>query len=642
MNIPEPIRKSVSFTKISQKTPNAHLLGVFDCEDRLTFRLTLPRRLGAKDPILDFYRDDDQCNFSLPFRWKGSDYVSEQYECVLTTASLCKSGEKDALLWYSVLMDSGYGRLRLSMNPYSYAPVLADANEYHSDYQLTVCKAGYDAPHAIRGGIMYHIFVDRFAQGGEVPVREDAILNPDWDNGVPQYADYRGGYVENNMFFGGTLYGIIDKLDYLESLGVSILYLSPIFRAYSNHKYDTGDYLTVDEMFGGDEALEKLIAETKKRNIAILLDGVFNHTGADSLYFNKKGRYDSVGAYQSKDSPYYDWYEFRDYPDSYRCWWDIDILPAVTTTNPSYLEFMTGEKGVVRHYLKKGISGWRLDVADELDSLFLDRLRTAVKAENPEAMIYGEVWEDASDKVAYGTRRKYFRGDQLDSVMNYPLKDGIIRFVKYGDKNALFAATALLYAHYPKGTSDTLMNHLGTHDTERILTVLGGDPDGGRTAKELSVARMSLEQRANAKALLKLCYTLSATLPGIPCIYYGDEAGMEGYRDPFNRMPYPWNHQDADLLAFYRKLGTVRRSLPVFAEGWFEVDESTPDGVFAFTRFDGDCQVYVAVNRSEEVFPIRKKGREMLTDSDGECYLLEPGTSAILLLQKKKNEKNSR
>lgn len=629
-DIPDALLARVTLAKSARYTENADLLGVFPENDVLTFRLTLPRPLGAADPALSFYRDDDGAKFALPFVWKSRGPVLDVYECRFPVSSLCPPGRSDSLLWYTVLIPVDGGVLRLSCDACRYAPVIAPADRDHRAFQLTVRKKGGDAPESVRGGILYHIFVDRFAKGGDVPCRPDAVIRSDWDDGVPEYAEKRGGFLANNQFFGGTLYGIAGKLDYLKSLGVTLLYLSPVFEAYSNHKYDTGDYFTVDAMFGGGDALDRLIAEAKKKGIRIILDGVFNHTGADSRYFNKNGRYDTVGACQSPDSPYFDWYTFYDYPDSYRCWWGIPILPAVDSANPAYRAFICGENGVVRHYLRKGIAGWRLDVADELDPSFLEALRQAVKSEDPEAIIYGEVWEDASDKVAYGRRRRYFRGDQLDSVMNYPLRDGIVKFVRDGDRDALFKASAFLYSHYPKGASDTLMNLLGTHDTQRILTVLGGDPEGDRSPAELAAARMSPGQRARALSMLRLCYILCATLPGIPCIYYGDEAGMEGYRDPFNRLPYPWGREDRALLAFYRKIGRIRRSEPVFADGYFRVDEDVPAGVFAYRRFDKSREIYVAVNRSDRPCRVNLSGTDLLTGRKAGSFAL-PGGSAVIL-----------
>ncbi len=591
----------ITLTKTATHTPEADLFGAFDNREVLTFTLAALREEGVTDPVMEIYRDDDGATLRYPFTWAGSDYIGDRYTLTLPTLSLCAEGEESGLFWYTVRFTSPKGNRRLSKNPHSYAPVIAPADWGYSAFQLTVFEYGKEATATFAGGMMYHIFVDRFAKGGDVPVREDAILEEDWYNGIPQFADKPGGFVANNLFFGGTLWGVAEKLDYLASLGVTVLYLSPIFEAYSNHKYDTGDYRKVDEMFGGDEAFDHLIAEAHKRGIKVILDGVFNHTGSDSRYFNRQGRYDTLGAYQSKESPYYDWFDFEEYPDTYRCWWGIEILPAVTTKHPAYRNFICGEDGVIRHYLRRGADGWRLDVADELDRSLLEDIYHAAHTEKPDAPIYGEVWEDASNKIAYDTRRRYFRGHGLDSVMNYPLKEGVIDFIRTGFKEKLFEATAGLYAHYPKTTSDLLMNFLGTHDTERVLTVLGGIGEEGRTNVELSTAKMPLEVRTRAVELLKLAFTLVATLPGVPCVYYGDEAGMEGYHDPFNRMPYPWGREEADLVAHYAALGKLRADhRALFGNGYLRVREDTPDGIFAFERWWDDERVLVAVNRSTE------------------------------------------
>jgi glycosidase len=624
------LTSQIQFTKTAQKTENARLLGAFPFDDRLCFRLEAPRALGLFRPQLALYRDDDGQNFSLFFERTGLDFETDRFELSVSLRDLCCKGCADGLFWYTVICESGYGRLRISCSHHSYLPVVTRWDAPYCAYQLTIYQSDFHTPDAFKGGILYHIFVDRFARGGKVPVREDALLNEDWENGIPQYAETWGGFVKNNQFFGGTLYGVVDKLDYLSSLGVTTLYLSPIFEAYSNHKYDTGNYFSIDPMFGGLDAFEKLVQETQKRGMTILLDGVFNHTGDDSVYFNKYGRYDSQGAYQSRNSPYYSWFDFQEYPDKYRCWWDIPILPAVTTTDPSYVDFVNGEKGVVAHYIQKGISGWRLDVADELDSSFLESLRRATKTANPNAILYGEVWEDASEKVAYGKRRRYFRGDELDSVMNYPLREGIIRFVRDGDWNALFEASAFLYSHYPKETSDCLMNLLGTHDTERILTVLAGDLDNGRSPSELSVAKMTQEQREIGKKRLKLCFLLSATLPGIPCIYYGDEVGMEGYRDPFNRMPFPWGREDSELLDFYRKIGEIRRQAPIFEKGYLEVEENTPPSVFAFSRFTKEDRLLVVVNQGKDSYFLKQGGVDLLTGKSADHFWISPESALIL------------
>lgn len=628
MFVPKKLTDELVFSKISEKTDFGGLFGVFSNDDRLTFNLSAPRELGVYRPSLEFYRDSDGERLSLALELTSDPgALIETYSASLDLTELCPEGERDALLWYTAVFESGYGRLRLSQNMTSYKPRLSYAWENYDGFQLTVSHTDPFTPSKWSGGMIYHIFVDRFAKGDvKTPVREDALLDPDWEGGIPEFAEHRGGFVRNNKFFGGNLWGVIDELDYLSSLGVSLIYLSPVFEAYSNHKYDTGDYMKVDEMFGGDKALEALIATAAERGIGVILDGVFNHTGSDSKYFNKSGRYGESGAYRDRSSPYFDWYDFTNYPDKYRCWWGIDVLPAVDTTNKSYTDFICGDNGMIAKYTNMGIAGWRLDVADELSDTFLASLCKRVKECDPDAPIFGEVWEDASNKSAYGTRRKYFRGDRLDSVMNYPLRNGIIKFVKTGDRSELFEATALLYSHYPKSASDLLMNFLGTHDTERILTVLVGDEEGGRPASELAAARLSSEQRACGIELLKLCAILIFTLPGLPCVYYGDEGGMEGYRDPFNRMPFVKARQDESLVEHYRHLSSIRRSEPLFSGGLLEVVEDMPDGVFAFRRFAKgyDHEIFVAVNVLDAAVTIDNiSGEELISGKRVDhCHLL--------------------
>ena len=387
--------------------------------------------------------------------------------------------------------------------------------------------------------------------------------------------------MDNNVFFGGDLWGVIEKLDYIAALGVKTIYLSPVFDAASNHKYDTADYLSVDPMFGGDEAMEALCKAAEERGISILLDGVFNHTGADSLYFNKFGHYPTLGAYQSKESPWYDWFSFTEYPEKYECWWGVTILPRVDSAKKDYRKFICSS--VVKKWMDCGVKGWRLDVADELADDFLDDFRDAVKKENHDAVILGEVWEDASDKISYGRRRRYLTGSQLDSVMNYPLRAALIEYVKNGTVESLRHATEGLYRRYPKEVSDNLLNFLGTHDTERILTLLGGEPTGDKSNAELAGLRMNDAERAHAKGLLQLAYGILAGLPGVPCVFYGDEIGMEGYRDPFCRRPFPWHAMDEELLGYYRRIGMTRKNETVFRDGGFRILELN-SGCFLYLR----------------------------------------------------------
>lgn len=481
-------------------------------------------------------------------------------------------------------------------------------------WQITVFDEAYHTPAWMKGGVMYQIFPDRFYRAeGDYPVRSGKILREDW-GGLPSYRPNSSGKVLNNDFFGGNLNGVTEKLDYLQSLGVTVLYFNPIFEAYSNHRYDTGDYLKIDPLLGTDADLDRLVAEAEKRGIRIILDAVLNHTGSDSRYFNKYGTYDSLGAYQSQDSPYADWYRFSHFPDQYDSWWGIDTLPAVNENSSSYQEFVFGENGVLHHWLRRGIGGYRLDVADELPDFFLEKLRCVVKEASADAVIIGEVWEDASNKIAYSERRKYLQGGELDSVMNYPLKDAIIGFVKSGKTSQLRETLFMLMDNYPKETLDCLMNILGTHDTARILTVFGGKECSDKD--EMATTFLSESEKAAAKRKVMMAAVLQFTLPGVPCIYYGDENAMEGYRDPFCRRCFDWLYTDEELLAFYRKLGALRRKFGVFSEG--EYGEVYADSsCLLYERRNSEEVVYIWVNNSYCEYSIHVKGtfQEHLTET---------------------------
>ncbi|MDD2268563.1 MAG: glycoside hydrolase family 13 protein [Eubacteriales bacterium] len=398
-------------------------------------------------------------------------------------------------------------------------------------------------------GIVYHIFVDRFYKYGRTKKRDDAVYIDDWYSGEPEYAENPGDFLPNNSFFGGTIDGITKKLDYIASLGTKCIYLSPIFEAYSNHKYDAGDFLKVDVGFGGEKALKDLVEKADAMGIRVILDCAFNHTGDDSVYFNKYGKYKTLGAYQSKDSDYFAWYNFKSHPDDYECWWGVKVLPRTVRTE-SYRKFICDE--VLPKYLSMGIGGVRLDVVDELEDDFVEQISKAVKSYGEDRIVIGEVWEDASNKISYGKRKRYFHGTELDGVTNYPLRDGIIDFIKTRNNKKLTETLTMLLLHYPEHSLSNSLNFLGSHDTERIITVLGGENGEGKTGSELVSLKMNTEEYEKAVKLLKSALILVLTLPGTPCIYYGDEVGMEGYRDPFNRRPFPWGKEDDNLLSFVR------------------------------------------------------------------------------------------
>jgi glycosidase len=458
------------------------------------------------------------------------------------------------------------------------------------------------------------------------------ILNTDWENGLPQYPLYPGAPLENNMFFGGNLDGVTKKLDYIASLGVNCIYLNPIFEAHSNHKYDTGNYLKIDDMFGGEEAFLRLLAEAKKRNIRIVLDGVFNHTGDDSIYFNRRGRYPTLGAYQSKDSPYYSWYDFKKFPDEYTCWWNIGILPRINTEVPSCREYFLGEDGVVAHYAKLGIGGFRLDVVDELPDSFVDGLKARLCETDQENILWGEVWEDASNKIAYGKRRRYFQGKQLDGAMNYQLRKGIIEYLRNRTTGALHYALCEVMPNAPKRVQDAQMNLFGTHDTLRILTALAGQEVGDRSNDEIALAKMSEQERALGIRRLKAAYLILATLPGVPHIYYGDEVGMEGYSDPFNRMPYPWSHPDEDLREFYRTVGAIRTKNEIYREGQFRLLR-LDENLLLFTR-ESEQEIFLtAINPSEteRTLTFSEAGNVLFGQTCGKGGILLPAVSGAIV-----------
>ncbi|MCQ2424851.1 MAG: glycoside hydrolase family 13 protein [Lachnospiraceae bacterium] len=615
-----------------KRLTDATLFSSFPKSTELTLSLVTPCFLGVRGVSLDLKKDGETDTVSVPFTAEyGAD--EDRFSAALSFSELL-AGEESGLFYAHLVFDRGEKSYSDTENQLDF--VLKPTR--CRPFRFLIYEDGFRTPEWFPGGVMYHIFVDRFARGSRpVPKREDAVYHDDWDRDLPEYAEVRGGEIRNNDFFGGTLWGAAEKLDYLASVGVTVLYLSPIFTAYSNHKYDTGDYETVDPGFGGEEALSFLLSEAKKRGMRVILDGVFNHTGDDSKYFNKYGKYPTVGAYQSKASPYADWFTFRSFPDDYECWWGIPILPRLRSDLPSLTGYLAGENGIVEKYCNMGVSGFRLDVADELDDGMIEAIRAAVaRGSGNDGLVIGEVWENAADKIAYGKRRRYFRGRQLDSVMNYPGKDAIISYLLTGNAEAFASVVTGLYASYPKQVSDCLMNLLGSHDTERILTVLGGDGSRERmTQEELSRYRLSPERRALAVKRLKIASLLQFTLYGVPSVYYGDEAGLEGCSDPFCRLPFPWGRENEELLSHYRFLGTLRKEHPALRDGIFRVITAR-NGALLFERKGGTETLFVAVNLGKEPFPVPlPDGCRVLTGPEGTAPVLAGGEYAVF---RKKNK----
>ncbi len=499
----------------------------------------------------------------------------------------------EGLYWYQFRYTSDYGDFCVVKQGETLGIVAREGDWW----QLTVYSKDYTTPNWLDGGIIYQIFPDRFYNSGTAKenIPEDRFICDNWDK-QPEHRQINDKCSLGNDYYGGDLKGIEEKLPYLEGLGVSCIYLNPIFEAHSNHRYNTADYLKVDSSLGTEQDLVSLIRAAKKRSIYIVLDGVFSHTGDDSIYFNSKNRYNNIGAVNGEHSPYRSWFKFGDYEKTgYSCWWGVPSLPETDEDDLSFSNFITGEKGVIRYWLKKGIKGWRLDVADELPDSFLDKIRLAVKAESPENYLLGEVWEDASNKISYGNRRRFLRGKQLDSVMNYPFAEAIITFVKGGKAKDLKDTVLSVLENYPPQSVKLLMNHIGTHDTMRALTRLGTDNEYVGDRSWQAVQSLTIEQYNHGIKLLKLAAVLQYTLPGVPSLYYGDEAGMQGYGDPFCRGTYPWGKENSELLNFYKALGNFRRENKAFASGEF-IPISSNGGCIAYIRKSDTNSVLVAVN----------------------------------------------
>lgn len=500
------------------------------------------------------------------------------------------------------------------------------------EWQLTVYKSSYKTPDFAKGNIIYHIFVDRFNRADGVKTKRKYRLHESFSES-PEVVSADGKYYADD-FFGGNFNGIREKLDYLEELGVGIIYLSPIFKAFSNHRYDTGDYLKVDELLGTEDDFKRLLDAAHEKGMKIILDGVFNHSGADSLYFNKFGTYDSLGAYQSKSSPYYDWYYFKKFPDEYACWWGCDNVPDLNKSNKDYRALVFGKNGVVEKWQKLGADGWRLDVVDELPIDFVNLLIKKIKSVNKDALVIGEVWEDASTKVSYGELRPYLLGDQLDGTMNYPFMNAIIAYVRDGDEKFFKDTVQSILENYPKETVYCLMNSLGTHDTVRIINALSDVHAHGWSKTHKLGYKLPDSEYEKAKKKLYLASVLQFTLPGIPSIFYGDEAGLQGFDDPINRRPYPWGSEDKEILAHYKKLGRIRReNRAVFSGGFNMRDEN---GLVAYERTSGDDEILIAVNAGadDKTLIINKEYTSLYNYKEYKDVVDVPGGSFVILKKK--------
>ena len=566
---------------------------------RISFRLLSGRIEGAE---LSVFSDKGRENFPMTKDERG-----------LYSAVFCAPDEAQAM-WYSIRLTASEGSYTICPDETGYCGEICGGER--AGFRLTVFCRDFETPAWFRHAVMYQVFPDRFAFSDDDTAEKGVAYHralgqtPELHASTDEPLRWQPRPGEKSYspddFYGGTLKGIENKLPYLKELGISCLYLNPIVEARSNHRYDTSDYGRVDPILGTNEDFEHLSAKAAECGIRIILDGVYSHTGADSIYFNRYGSYDSRGAYQGADSPYYDWYEFRSFPDDYRSWWGFADLPEVDECNPAWQKLIiTGENSIVKSWLRRGASGWRLDVADELPDSVLALIRSAAKEEKADAPIIGEVWEDAVTKESYGGRRNYALGYSLDSVMNYPFRTAVMDFMHSRcDARSLRDFLISQRMNYPAPLYYSLMNLLGSHDVERLKSALATDVVIKSLPREEQVKLVFGKERLEkAVRLEKLCAALQFAIPGVPSIYYGDEQGMEGVGDPFNRAPF--REGDRVLHNYYVNLSALRNSDPVFAEGEVSYDAPSADILTIVRYYAGDHgatnSVYLTViNRGEE------------------------------------------
>lgn len=515
--------------------------GAIKTHQRVRILFPVHKSVGAKG-VGFCMRGEKLKKFDLHFAGSDKSYDNYQIEFILTAPGI---------YYYRFEIYTEKGCLFVGRDDECKAII----GDWLPEWQLTCYDSAYTTPEWLKGGVIYHIFPDRFnrKEDGVRPVKGSfkewseplTIVDPD-------------GVYRANDFYGGNATGVIEKLPYLKDLGVTCIYFSPVFESYSNHRYDTADYTKIDRLFGTEQEFKMLIDKAKEYGISIILDGVFNHTGADSIYFNKFDTYPEKGAYQSKDSKYYSWFTFEEFPDTYDCWWGCTVVPTVSRQAEGFQEFIAGENGVIDKWTRLGVRGWRLDVVDELSTPFVRKIRTAAKRVSDETIVIGEVWEDASTKESYGEKRTYFLGKELDGVMNYPFRTAILDAIRKKDGLEFKKAVLTIMDNYPKASLDCCMSLIGTHDTVRIINELAEVKIPKTKQEKLDYVLTDAEREMGVRRL-KMASALQFFLPGVPTIYYGDEIGMEGFEDPINRRPYQWNNQNKELLNHYMMLGRLHK-----------------------------------------------------------------------------------
>ncbi|MFD2671411.1 alpha-glycosidase [Marinicrinis sediminis] len=415
----------------------------------------------------------------------------------------------------------------------------------------------HEPPAWVKEAVFYQIFPERFANG-----------DPSLD---PEHVEEWGGTPTPYNYFGGDIQGVIDHLDHLQKLGVTCIYFTPLFESPTNHKYDTIDYMKIDPQFGDEEKLKELVRECHQRDMKVMLDAVFNHSGRLFEPFQDVIKH-------GPDSKYADWFIIREFPidvvddiPTYDTFSFERNMPKFNTENPEVKEYLLN---VARYWIEEvGIDSWRLDVANEVDHQFWREFRQAVKEINPDVYILGEIWHDSM---------MWLQGDQFDAVMNYLFTNSVLDFFAKDavDSKQFAEAIYSLQAFYPQHISEVMFNLLDSHDTPRLLHMCQED-----------------KRKMKLAALFQLTYT------GAPCIYYGDEFGLTGENDPGCRKCMVWEEkdQDLDLFDFYRNLIALRRMYPAFRTGSLTfLQAEAEDKRLVYERRDEHHSFIIAVNNEDK------------------------------------------
>ena len=571
----------------------------------LTFRVKLPKSLEPTDVQLVIYEycaSQNRLTFQMEYEKTDDDTICFKVETSALGVNI--------YCYYFTFISFGQSKyLKMCEDPWE-ARILNNWIDGY-DWQLTVYKPVKIHPNMCNG-TMYHIFPDRFYKSGKTTNLPTDRIYRDWGE-YPFFTDDKIGL----DFFGGDIEGITQKLEYLKKLGVSVLYSNPTWESPSNHHFNAGLYTKVDPVLGNSDTLKNFIDTAHSNDMIVILDGVFNHVGSDSIYFNKNGRYPNKGAYDGPESPYYNWFYFNgNNRDSYACWWGINTLPKFNQDNPDYINEFYGIGGILAFWYKLGIDGIRLDVADELTNHTLYSIHNiaAHSLNYSHVTLIGEVWDNASNKCNYGHKMNYFLGNQLTSVMNYPVRDTLLEYLRYGSSENAYSLKrtmlSIFVEDYPYEIAHALMNFLSTHDKERAITYLGADPmpkeiESSKVREwQASHAILSAREYRLGRNRAMIGYFIISFLPGIPSIYYGDEIGLTGYGDPGCRRCFTWDHIDKKMLRFMRSLMKTRKSLSDFlATADFDVCEADTSKLI-ISRFSDTSMLLLFINRTGYAIPL--------------------------------------